>query len=412
MDHGPIARNPGWGVERLDLDAYLARVGYGGPREPSLTALHGLQRAHQAAIPFENVTALVGDGVPLDLEALQAKMVRRRRGGYCHEHVLLFAAVLERLGFGVARLAARVRPWAPRALPRGHLLLATEVDGRRLVCDVGFGSAVLGPLPLEPGTTRQGEWEYRLERHGPEWLLMERGAGEWADLHVFSEEPLLPADVEVANHYVATSPHSPFARGLIVMRVEETVRRSLLGRTLATEHPDGRREERELSTDEALAALRDVFAVHLDEGEEAALRAHLAGTHGPDRTSPGRATDRGASPLFSDAHLAYLSDQILGRLATLGPDGPQVRPTGFAVDAEAGVIEIGGRDLPATQKWRNVRADGRVAFVVDDLASTDPWRPRALEVRGTAEALSVAEGAARDVIRITPERVLAMGLDE
>lgn len=116
--------------------------------------------------------------------------------------------------------------------------------------------------------------------------------------------------------------------------------------------------------------------------------------------------------MLTDAQLAYLSSQVLGRLATLGPDGPQVRPVGFSVDAETPTIEIGGRDLPSTRKWRNVRADGRVAFVVDDLASTDPWHPRALEIRGTAEALAVADGEERDVIRITPRQVLAMGLDD
>lgn len=93
------------------------------------------------------------------------------------------------------------------------------------------------------------------------------------------------------------------------------------------------------------------------------------------------------SATLTAAQLAYFDEQILGRIATIDPDGPQVRPVGFSVDAEAGVIEIGGHDLPATRKWRNVRADARVAFVVDDLASTDPWRPRALEVRGTAAQL-------------------------
>ncbi|MDP9022773.1 MAG: PPOX class F420-dependent oxidoreductase [Actinomycetota bacterium] len=116
--------------------------------------------------------------------------------------------------------------------------------------------------------------------------------------------------------------------------------------------------------------------------------------------------------MLSDAQVAYLSSQILGRLATLGPDGPQVRPVGFSFDADTGVIEIGGYSLPSTQKWKNVRDDPRVAFVVDDLASTDPWRPRALEVRGTAEAVAVADGADRDVIRISPDRILTMGLEQ
>lgn len=278
MDHGPIARNPDWQLERLDLDAYLARIGYDGPRDPTTTSLQALYRAHRAAIPFENVTALLGDRVPLDLDALQAKMVLHRRGGYCHEHALLFAAALERLGFPVTRLAARMRPRALRALPRTHLLLATEVDGDRLICDIGFGAGVLGPLALTPSTTRQGSWSYRLERYGPGWLLSGRGGGPWEDLHAFTEEPQSPADIEMANHFVATSPHSPFARRLVVMRVDERVRRTLLDRTLSTEYPDGQREERELPTAEALTALWEVFDVHLDVDDEAILRTHLDGT--------------------------------------------------------------------------------------------------------------------------------------
>lgn len=313
MDHGPITRVPDWQLGRLDLDAYQARTGYDGPLDVSTTTLEGLYDAHQDAIPFENVTALLGGGVPLGLDALQAKMVRRRRGGYCHEHVLLFAGVLERLGFPVARLAARVQPRAARALPRTHLLLVAAVDGRPLVCDIGFGAGVLGPLPLAEGTTRQGGWRYRLQRHRTEWLLSGRGDGaddDWDDLHTFTEEPLLPADVELANHFVATSPHSPFARRLIVMRVEPAVRRSLLDRTLTTEHVDGRREEGTLEPDDALAVLRDTFDVHLDGAEEPALRAHLAGVAAPaareepvraDRPQPDRDTTA-AQEVSTDAH--------------------------------------------------------------------------------------------------------------
>ena len=122
--------------------------------------------------------------------------------------------------------------------------------------------------------------------------------------------------------------------------------------------------------------------------------------------------------VFTAAELAYLRSQRLGRLATLGPDGaPQVRPVGFAVDEETGTIDIIGRDNPSTQKWRNVVRDGRVAFVVDDLAPGGGWIPRALEVRGHAEVLPDATstafpGVRPGVIRIHPERVLAFGIED
>src|SRR5689334_13556543 len=91
---------------------------------------------------------------------------------------------------------------------------------------------------------------------------------------------------------------------------------------------------------------------------------------------------------FTGAELEYLASQRLGRLATLGPDGaPQSRPVGFRHNPELDTIVIAGRNMGSSRKYRNVAADARVAFVVDDLASTDPWRPRGVEVRGRAETV-------------------------
>lgn len=120
--------------------------------------------------------------------------------------------------------------------------------------------------------------------------------------------------------------------------------------------------------------------------------------------------------VFTEAELAYLAAQPLGRLATLGPDGaPQTRPVGFRYNPDLDTVDIGGHDMGASRKYRNVQADPRVSFVVDDLATTDPWAPRGLEVRGRADAVP-AGGALRDgfsgeLIRIHPERVLGWGLD-
>lgn len=119
---------------------------------------------------------------------------------------------------------------------------------------------------------------------------------------------------------------------------------------------------------------------------------------------------------FTRAELDYLATQRLGRLATLAADGTlQNNPVTFFVDAEAGTIDIGGRRMAGTRKFRNVKEHPQVAFVIDDLASLDPWTPRCLEIRGRAEALDDVEppapGFGRGVIRIHPETVFAFGLD-
>jgi len=120
---------------------------------------------------------------------------------------------------------------------------------------------------------------------------------------------------------------------------------------------------------------------------------------------------------FSNAELAYLGTQRLGRLATVQPDGTlQVSPVGFSYNGSTGTIDIGGFNMAASRKFRNVAANGRVAFVVDDIASVDPWRVRCLEIRGQAEAIAApADSGARiagAIIRIHPRRIISFGIDD
>ena len=114
---------------------------------------------------------------------------------------------------------------------------------------------------------------------------------------------------------------------------------------------------------------------------------------------------------FSAAELAYLrpdGERRLGRIATVGRDGtPPVVPVGWRYNAEHDSIDVGGHALAATKKYRDAARSGRAAIVIDDLASTDPWRPRAVEVRGRAEVLTEPV----PVIRIHPERVVSWGLE-
>jgi pyridoxamine 5'-phosphate oxidase family protein len=120
---------------------------------------------------------------------------------------------------------------------------------------------------------------------------------------------------------------------------------------------------------------------------------------------------------FSHAELSYLATQRLGRLATMQPDGTlQVNPVGFRYNPGAGTIDIGGFNMASSRKFRNVADNGRVAFVVDDIASLDPWRVRCLEIRGHAEAIAAPADSAAPVdgaiIRIHPRRIISFGMDQ
>lgn len=119
---------------------------------------------------------------------------------------------------------------------------------------------------------------------------------------------------------------------------------------------------------------------------------------------------------FTEAEREYLATQRIGRLATISPDGIlQNNPVGFRYNPDTGTIDIGGRNMGASRKFRNVEANGRVSFVVDDIASLTPWRVRGIEIRGHAEALrnqpSRNSYLSKEIIRIHPERILGWGLD-
>ncbi|OPG13419.1 PPOX class F420-dependent oxidoreductase [Microbispora sp. GKU 823] len=120
--------------------------------------------------------------------------------------------------------------------------------------------------------------------------------------------------------------------------------------------------------------------------------------------------------IFTQVELDYLSTQRIGRLATVSPDGQvQNNPTNFFLEAGTGTIVIGGGALGRSKKFRNVQQGSTVAFVVDDLATADPWMPRGIEIRGTAVALTDQEpplpGLSREIIRITPTKIVSWGLD-
>lgn len=119
---------------------------------------------------------------------------------------------------------------------------------------------------------------------------------------------------------------------------------------------------------------------------------------------------------FTPAEIAYLTSQRLGRLATIAADGTlQNNPVGYKVDNVHGTIEIRGYTMGASRKFRNVAKNPEIAFVVDDIASLDPWTVRGIEIRGTAEAVRgeapAGEGLSPDIIRIHPRRVVAWGID-
>jgi pyridoxamine 5'-phosphate oxidase family protein len=121
--------------------------------------------------------------------------------------------------------------------------------------------------------------------------------------------------------------------------------------------------------------------------------------------------------IFTAAETAYLESQRLGRMATVQPDGTlQASPVAFEVNVDEGTVDVRGYSMVASRKFRNIEDNGRVAFVVDDVPSLDPFQVRCLEIRGWAEAVrepaDEATGADGAVIRIHPKRIISFGIND
>ena len=262
----------------LKLDAYFQRIGFRSKPGPDLDTLRTLHLLHPSAIPFENLSTLIGEPVRLELDALEDKLIERRRGGYCFEQNTLFQAVLESIGFEVLPLAARVVWNQERGLvnPRTHMALLVDVDGASYLCDVGFGGATLtAPLAFEPGVVQQTPHEpFRVEQTGTGYALAVNLGSQWRTAYEFDLQPQQAIDYEAMNYFVATHPSSHFRHMLMAGRPDAEGRYAL-GGTVLSRYRTGKPMERQtLASADALAeTLENSFGISLPPGPE--LRSAL-----------------------------------------------------------------------------------------------------------------------------------------
>jgi N-hydroxyarylamine O-acetyltransferase len=259
-----------WGSGTVQLLPYLQRIGLDGQErsarpEPTAQTLIELHRAHVLSIPFENIDVLLGAGVDLSVGAINDKLIRRRRGGVCHEHNLLFAAVLEQLGFRVRRVLTRVRDDGVALLPRGHSALLVDVDGQRWLCDVGYGcDGIIEPVPLSRSTVHQGQWSFEIEPGEGMWRLRAADPPRTVLYSVADVEYRRP-DFDVAAYFLLTHPASPFSSSLVVQRATPDARYALRDLDLTVAYPDGRSVTERIAPRSLADVLCGLFAIDLGE---------------------------------------------------------------------------------------------------------------------------------------------------
>ena len=258
------------------LTRYLARIGYAGPVAPTLEVLAALQAAHIAAIPFEAIDALTGVGIDIGADAVAAKLIDRRRGGYCFEQNGLFLRVLQAIGFEAEAMLGRVCWMLPDdapATPRTHQVVLVTLNGRPWLADVGFGAAV-PPQPLAmdseaPQPTRHES--YRVLRGGFGWEVEAQIGEAWQPLYRLDDAAAPPVDCVVGNWYTSTHPDSHFRHQLIAARNTNEARYGLRENRLTTRLADGRSDRRYLTADEIERTLSEIFLLPVQRSWRAAI---------------------------------------------------------------------------------------------------------------------------------------------
>lgn len=257
--------------ETLDIDRYFARIGFTGPCAPDLATLRALHERHPRAIPFENLDPLLGRPIELTLPALESKLIRSHRGGYCFEQNLLFWNVLEQIGFQVSGLSGRVL-WN-RSInditPQTHMLLRVEIDESTYLADVGFGGTTLtAPLKLVLDEEQETPHERFRLRDGPLGFLLEaKLANVWSPLYQFDLSPQFPVDYSITNHFLGTHENSHFRRDLFVARPgADGTRFALRNNRFSKLAPTAPAEIQYLtSVQEATQILDEIFGIHLPD---------------------------------------------------------------------------------------------------------------------------------------------------
>lgn len=249
---------------RFDLDAYFARIGYSGPRAPTLEVLHAITEAHTQSIPFENLDVLMGKPIHLDTDALFQKLVHERRGGYCFEQNGLLLQVLTEMGFQAAPISARVRLQRPRDYtpPRTHVFIRIELEGESWLTDVGVGGVSLTaairldtsdeqPTPHEPR---------RIVREDGKLFHQIRFGSEWNDVYESTLEEMPLIDRELGNWYTSAHPQSHFRNRLIVARAgPDGTRLTVQDNEFSIRRANGQAEKQTITSSEMLL---EILAVH------------------------------------------------------------------------------------------------------------------------------------------------------
>ncbi|HSY14076.1 MAG TPA: arylamine N-acetyltransferase [Verrucomicrobiae bacterium] len=250
----------------MDVETYLRRIEYDGPRQPTAATLRALHRQHLFTVPFENLDIPLGTRICLDLDGLYKKIVLGRRGGFCYELNGLFRELLTELGFRVHRLSARVRREDGGFGPEfDHMLLKVGLDEPWLV-DVGFGDSFVDPIVFRSGGADQVDGHrYVVLPVGEEWELLREDDRGKVPLYRFRDVAHELSDYQQMCIFHQTSPESHFTKSWICSRATPDGRVTIANMRLIVTKGNKRDETQLSGEDDLRRCLRELFGVELND---------------------------------------------------------------------------------------------------------------------------------------------------
>jgi N-hydroxyarylamine O-acetyltransferase len=257
----------------FDQQAWLHRIGYDGPLEPTLSTLHQLIFAHSYTIAYESLDIMLGRTPKLDLGTLQRKMILGERGGYCLEQNMLFREGLRSLGYQITSLQGRVVRGmaidAPR--PAIHMLLQVDLPEGPYLADVGFGNlAPTSALLLRPGIEQETPHEpMRFIDVGGELTLQAKLSDTWEHIYRVIPYPRYDGEYEITNWYTGTHPDAPYQSNIIAARPgPNRTRITMFNARVTVRHASGEAERRQLKDEaEFRSVLRNEFGLRMTDEE-------------------------------------------------------------------------------------------------------------------------------------------------
>ena len=261
---------PRGAVRNDGVERYLRRIRYTGKGAPTLHTLRQLQAAHLIHVPFENLDVFHRRGVRVDVNWSFQKIVDRRRGGWCYELNGCFGALLDQLGYRVARLSCRTFEPDTGGLSADfdHLALLVRVGDARYLVDVGWGDCPLAPIPAETGEYARRPRRVRIETTGDSLRLIERvtrvdGETTWELQYEAALQPRALADFDGRSKYLQTEPGLNWTEKPLVTRATSTKggRVTLHHDRLRTRQDDLSFVDRPVTQDEWPAVLSTYFDI-------------------------------------------------------------------------------------------------------------------------------------------------------